>query len=59
MSDRVRTRETDRGMWRVVAARDFRVRLRDKGFVISTAITLTVLSIFILIRAYGGAGRPS
>ncbi len=45
---------TDRGMWRVVAARDFRVRLRDKGFVISTLITLTVLSTFILIRALGG-----
>ena len=45
---------TDRGMWRVVAARDFSVRLRDKGFVISTTITLTVLSIFILIRAYTG-----
>ena len=44
----------DRAMWRVVAARDFWVRLRDKGFVISTLITLTVLSIFILIRAYGG-----
>ena len=43
---------TDRGMWRVVAARDFSVRLRDKGFVISTAITVTVLSIFILLRAY-------
>ena len=45
---------TDRGMWRVVAARDFSVRLRDKGFVISTMITLTVLSVFILIRAYTG-----
>jgi ABC-2 type transport system permease protein len=41
-------------MWRVVAARDFSVRLRDKGFVISTMITLTVLSIFILLRAYTG-----
>jgi ABC-2 type transport system permease protein len=39
-------------MWRIVAARDFAVRLRDKGFVISTAITVTVLSIFILLRAY-------
>ena len=28
------------------------MRLRDKGFVISTGITITVLSIFILIRAY-------
>lgn len=45
---------TDRGMWRVVAARDFSVRLRDKGFAISTAITVTVLSIFILLRAYSG-----
>jgi ABC-2 type transport system permease protein len=46
--------DTDRGMWRVVAARDFSVRLRDKGFAISTAITVTVLSIFILLRAYSG-----
>jgi ABC-2 type transport system permease protein len=45
---------TDRGMWRVVAARDFSVRLHDKGFVISTMITLTVLSVFILLRAYTG-----
>ena len=51
---------TDRGMWRVVAARDFWVRLRDKGFVISTMITLSVLSVFILIRAYtGGPIRSS
>jgi ABC-2 type transport system permease protein len=46
-------------MWRVVAARDFSVRLRDKGFVISTAITLSVLSVFILLRAYGGGGPGS
>jgi ABC-2 type transport system permease protein len=45
---------TDRGAWRVVAARDFWVRLRDKGFVISTAITLTVLTVFIVLRAVGG-----
>jgi ABC-2 type transport system permease protein len=48
-------RPTDRGAWRLVAARDFTVRLRDKGFVISTAITLTVLSVFILLRAFGGS----
>jgi ABC-2 type transport system permease protein len=47
---------TDRGMWRVVAARDFAVRLRDKGFVISTAITVTVLTVFILVRAYASGG---
>ena len=54
MSDRPAA--TDRGMWRVVAGRDFRVRLRDRGFAISTAITLTVLTGFILFRAY--ALRP-
>ena len=47
---------TDRGMWRVVAGRDFHVRLRDRGFVISTGITITVLTGFILFRAY--ALRP-
>jgi ABC-2 type transport system permease protein len=41
-------------MWRLVAWRDFRVRLREKGFAISSAITLTVLTVFILLRAYGG-----
>lgn len=50
---------TDRGAWLLVARRDFRVRLRDKGFAISTAITLSVLSAFILIRAYAGGGTPS
>ncbi|MGZ8565970.1 MAG: ABC transporter permease [Actinomycetota bacterium] len=44
-------RPTDRGTWRLVARRDFWVRLRDRGFVISTVITLAVLSILILIRA--------
>jgi ABC-2 type transport system permease protein len=52
-------RPTDRGAWRLVAARDFTVRLRDKGFVISTAITLTVLTVFILLRAVGGDSTPS
>ena len=52
-------RITDRGMWLVVARRDFWVRLRDRGFVISTAITLVVLSIFILLRTYTGDDAPS
>lgn len=56
---RVDPRATDRGAWRLVAARDFTVRLRDKGFVISTAITLTVLSTLILLGAYGGDDTPS
>jgi ABC-2 type transport system permease protein len=46
-------------MWLVVARRDFWVRLRDRGFVISTAITLVVLSIFIVLRAYTGDDAPS
>jgi ABC-2 type transport system permease protein len=37
-----------------VASRELFGRLRDKGFLISTAITVTVLSVFILLRAYGG-----
>jgi ABC-2 type transport system permease protein len=52
-------RPTDSGAWRLVAARDFRVRLRDKGFFISTAITLTVLTVFILLRAFGSESTPS
>ena len=50
---------TDRGAWRLVAVRDFRVRLRDKGFFISTGITLTVLTVFILLRAFGDEVTPS
>jgi ABC-2 type transport system permease protein len=46
----------DRGAWRLVARRDFWVRLRDKGFLISTVITLAVFTVFILIGAYGGGG---
>ena len=52
-------RTTDRGMWLVVARRDFWVRLRDRGFVISTAITLIVLSIFILLGAFSGDDTSS
>lgn len=59
MSDARGRRPSDRGIWLVVARRDSWVRLRDKGFLISTAITLLVLSAFILIRAYGGSGTPS
>jgi ABC-2 type transport system permease protein len=55
----VNARETDRGTWWLVAQRDFWFRLHDKGFVISTAITVGVFTIFILIRAYGGGGTPT
>ncbi|MGZ5213808.1 MAG: ABC transporter permease [Actinomycetota bacterium] len=52
-------RETDRGTWWLVAQRDFWYRLRDKGFMISTGITLVVLTGLILLRAYGGGGTPT
>jgi ABC-2 type transport system permease protein len=45
-----------RRMWLVVAKRDFWVRLRERGFVISTALTMTVLTVFVLLKAYGGGG---
>ncbi len=52
-------RETDRGTWWLVAQRDFWYRLRDKGFVISSGITLAVLTGLILINAYAGSGTPT
>jgi ABC-2 type transport system permease protein len=45
--------------WLLVARRDFWVRLRDRGFLISTAITLVILSVLIVIRASTGVGSPS
>lgn len=52
-------RETDRGAWRIVARRDFWTRLRDKGFLISTAITVAVFTVFILVQAFRGDEAPS
>jgi ABC-2 type transport system permease protein len=52
-------RVTDRGTWWLVAQRDFWTRLRDKGFLISTGITMAVFTVFILIRAYGGGSAPA
>ena len=51
-------RGTDRGAWVLVTRREFWVRLRDRGFLISTAITVTVLSVFILANAAVGDRRP-
>jgi ABC-2 type transport system permease protein len=45
--------------WLLVARRDFWVRLRDRGFLISTAITLVILIVLIVIRASTGVGSPS
>jgi hypothetical protein len=52
-------RETDRGTWRLVARRDFWVRLRDKGFVISTSVTLVLITVFVLVATFGGPDRPT
>ena len=52
-------RGSDRGTWRLVARRDLWVRLRDRGFVVSTLISMTVLTVIIVIRAAGGSGPPS
>ena len=49
----------DRGAWRLVARRDFLVRARERGFVISTGITLLVLTILVLLRAAGSAATAS
>jgi ABC-2 type transport system permease protein len=46
---------TDRGAWRLVARRDFWVRLRERSFIVSTLINLVVISVLISIRAFGGA----
>jgi ABC-2 type transport system permease protein len=51
-------RETERGAWILVTRREFWVRLRDRGFLISTVITVTVLSLFILANAAVGDRRP-
>jgi ABC-2 type transport system permease protein len=52
-------RETDRGAWKLVARRDFLVRLRDKGFLISTSVTLVLITVFIVVATVGGSDRPT
>jgi ABC-2 type transport system permease protein len=52
-------RETDRGSWLLVMRREFWVRLRDRGFLISTSITVVVLSGFIVASSVGGSSTPS
>ena len=42
---------TDRGAWRLVARRDFWVRLRERSFLVSTLINIAVISILVLVRA--------
>jgi ABC-2 type transport system permease protein len=50
----------DRGTWRLIAARDFWVRLRERSFLISTLLNVAVISVLVLARASGGfSGAPS
>jgi ABC-2 type transport system permease protein len=46
----------DRGTWRLVAVRDFWVRLRERSFLISTLLNVAVISVLVLARASGGLG---
>ncbi len=46
----------DRGAWRLVAVRDFWVRLRERSFLISTLLNVAVISVLVLARASGGIG---
>ena len=48
----------DSGPWRLVAARDFWVRLRERSFLISTLLNVGVISVLVLARASGGFGGP-
>ena len=49
----------DRGTWRLIARRDFWVRLRERSFLISTLLNVGVISVLILARAAGGGDQPS
>jgi ABC-2 type transport system permease protein len=48
----------DRGTWRLVARRDFWVRLRERSFVISTVLNMTVISVLVLVRAASATAPP-
>jgi len=52
----VSSEPTDRGTWRLVARRDFWVRIRERSFLISTLINIAVISILVLPRASSAAG---
>ncbi|MEP6759272.1 MAG: ABC transporter permease [Actinomycetota bacterium] len=48
----------DRGAWRLVARRDFWVRLRERSFLISTLLNVGVISILVLARGASAGGDP-
>jgi ABC-2 type transport system permease protein len=49
----------DRGTWRLVARRDFWVRLRERSFLISTLLNVAVISVLVLARAASATGTPT
>jgi ABC-2 type transport system permease protein len=49
----------DRGAWRLVARRDFWVRLRERSFLISTLLNIAVISVLVLVRAANATGPPT
>jgi ABC-2 type transport system permease protein len=49
----------DRGTWRLIARRDFWVRLRERSFLVSTLLNLGVISVLILARSAGADERPT
>ena len=55
----MRGHDTDRGTWLLVTRREFWVRLRDRGFLISTAITVLVLSGVIVANVVAAGGQAS
>ncbi len=49
----------DAGAWRLVALREFTGRVRDRGFLVSTGITVAILTVFLLIQTFAGGGTTS
>jgi ABC-2 type transport system permease protein len=56
MTTHATSTSSDRGTWRLVARRDFWVRLRERSFLVSTLLNVIVISILVLARAFGGGG---
>jgi ABC-2 type transport system permease protein len=48
---------SDRGVWRIVARREFVERIRDRGFQISTGVTVAVLLLVIVLSSFAGGAK--
>jgi ABC-2 type transport system permease protein len=47
----------DRGVWRIVARREFVERIRDRGFQISTGVTVGILLLVIVLSSFAGGPK--